>query len=187
MNRTDEELIGACLDGDSTAWSALIAKYQRLVYSIPPKYRLPPEEADDVFQAVWADLYRGLAGLKRPGGVRSWLVTATMRRCLLHKRRRERQAAQPLEGAPEPADLTPDPQAVREAAEHAQSIREAVESLPPRCRELVRMLFFEDPQLPYAEVARKLGLAEGSIGFVRGRCLGRLRKELLKHQGNSDG
>jgi hypothetical protein len=43
---------------------------------------------------------------------------------------------------------------------------------------LVRLLFYEQPPLPYAEVARKLGLATGSIGFTRGRCLERLHKIL---------
>ena len=40
------------------------------------------------------------------------------------------------------------------------------------------MLFYEQPARPYADIARSLGLAEGSIGFIRGRCLGKLRKLL---------
>ena len=54
--------------------------------------------------------------------------------------------------------------------------------LSPRCRELVHMLFFEVPALPYADAARKLGLAPGSIGFIRGRCLKRMKK-LLEERG----
>jgi DNA-directed RNA polymerase specialized sigma24 family protein len=61
-----------------------------------------------------------------------------------------------------------------------QIVRDVVAKLPPRCAELVRLLFFEQPPLPYAEVARRLGLATGSIGFIRGRCLTRLRKLLLE-------
>ena len=179
-NRTDEELIGACLDGDKAAWAALIERYQQLVYSIPRRYHLPPEEAGDVFQGVWVDLYRGLAGLRRAGGIRAWLVTATMRRSLLHKKRRERQAAESVDDAlAQLAATTPDPLAIREEAERAQAVRDAIHSLPPRCQELVRMLFYEEPQVPYAEAAKRLGLAEGSIGFIRGRCLERLRKALL--------
>jgi DNA-directed RNA polymerase specialized sigma24 family protein len=33
--------------------------------------------------------------------------------------------------------------------------------------------------MPYADVARRLGLATGSIGFIRGRCLEKLRKALM--------
>jgi DNA-directed RNA polymerase specialized sigma24 family protein len=45
---------------------------------------------------------------------------------------------------------------------------------------MIHLLFFETPPRPYQEVARELGLATGSIGFIRGRCLTRLRKELEK-------
>ena len=180
--RTDEQLVQACLEGDSEAWSELIEKYQRLVYSIPIRYRLSPEESADVFQGVWIDLYRGLANLKRVGGLGSWLITATTRRCLLHKKRLERHPAQSIESAPPIADLAPDPLALREQAEREQGIRDAVAALPARCRELVRMLFFEQPPVPYAEVGRRLGLAEGSIGFTRSRCLKKLRKALLQEE-----
>jgi DNA-directed RNA polymerase specialized sigma24 family protein len=40
---------------------------------------------------------------------------------------------------------------------------------------MVQLLFYQDPPVPYAEVARQMGLAEGSIGFIRGRCLEKLR------------
>jgi DNA-directed RNA polymerase specialized sigma24 family protein len=40
------------------------------------------------------------------------------------------------------------------------------------------MLFFETPARPYQEVARELGIATGSIGFIRGRCLKKLRQAL---------
>jgi len=42
----------------------------------------------------------------------------------------------------------------------------------------VRLLFYEQPPIPYDEVARRLGLATGSIGFIRGRCLKKLRANL---------
>ena len=61
-----------------------------------------------------------------------------------------------------------------------QVLRDAVRTLPPRCRQLIEMLFFEAPARPYQEVAARLGLAAGSIGFIRGRCLTRLRRELEK-------
>jgi DNA-directed RNA polymerase specialized sigma24 family protein len=40
------------------------------------------------------------------------------------------------------------------------------------------MLFFEEPSRPYDEVAQSLGLARGSIGFIRQRCLDRLKRKL---------
>ena len=64
--------------------------------------------------------------------------------------------------------------------EREQELREALLQLSPRCWEMVQMLFFEQPPRPYKEVAERLGLAEGSIGFIRGRCLNKLRAALEK-------
>ena len=54
---SDEALLEACLNGDQSAWSTLIARYKNLVYSVPVRYRLTPEDAADVFQQVWLALY----------------------------------------------------------------------------------------------------------------------------------
>ena len=64
--------------------------------------------------------------------------------------------------------------------EQEQLVRAAIRTLKPRCAEMIRLLFYEQPPLPYAEVARRLGLATGSIGFIRGRCLKQLQKALLE-------
>ena len=66
--------------------------------------------------------------------------------------------------------------------EREQLVRESIEMLPPRCRQMITLLFFEHPPQPYTEVAEKLGLARGSIGFIRGRCLKRL-KRILEDKG----
>jgi DNA-directed RNA polymerase specialized sigma24 family protein len=52
--------------------------------------------------------------------------------------------------------------------------------MPERCERMIQMLFFETPSRPYEEVAQELGLAIGSIGFIRGRCLAQLKKRLEK-------
>lgn len=176
---SDEDLIKACRAGNQLAWIAIIEKYKRLVYSIPAKFQLPPEDAADVFQSVWTDLYRDLDRLAEPKAIRGWLTTAAARRCLLFKRRREQIPLQLDNEVPDPAlDVV----AIRVEAEREQNVREAVAQLPPRCREMVRMLFYEFPPKPYSEVAQSLGLAEGSIGFIRGRCLAKLRKVLIERE-----
>jgi len=71
-------------------------------------------------------------------------------------------------------------EAILTEAEEEQSLRQVISELQPRCRQLIHMLFFEEPSRPYREVAAILGIATGSIGFIRQRCLGRLRKRLLE-------
>jgi hypothetical protein len=50
--------------------------------------------------------------------------------------------------------------------------------MPARCRQTIGLLFFEHPPMPYTDVAKRLKVAKGSIGFIRGRCLKRLKKVL---------
>jgi RNA polymerase sigma factor (sigma-70 family) len=173
----DAKLIQDCLAGDQSAWAALVGKYQRLVYSIPFKYQLPPEEAADVFQGVWIDLYRSLGSLQNAAALRGWLATATGRRCLLHKRRRQRE--EKMEAVdPRIVDKGADLETVQQEAEQEQIVRDSVAQLPGRCQKLIHMLFQEQPPVPYNEVASRLGLAEGSIGFIRRRCLDKLKRIL---------
>jgi DNA-directed RNA polymerase specialized sigma subunit len=61
-----------------------------------------------------------------------------------------------------------------------QMVRNVVAGLSERCERMVRMLFFETPPRPYQDVAKELGIATGSIGFIRGRCLSGLKKKLEK-------
>lgn len=174
---SDHDLLTACLDGDQEAWHALVEKYQRLVYAIPVRYRLRPEDAADVFQAVWTDLYRDLARIENAAALKGWLSTAAARRSLLVRKQRER-ALGTLEADARIADPAPDLTTIRAEAEKNQIVREAFGELPERCQHLIRMLFFDIPPKAYREVAEELGLAEGSIGFIRGRCLQQLRKRI---------
>src|SRR5207249_7814352 len=81
------------------------------------------------------------------------------------------------EALPEPATPAIADRLIQQTQEE-QMLREAMASLTPQCRRLVELLFFETPSRPYTEVAAELGLAVGSIGFTRQRCIERLRRQL---------
>ena len=177
---SDTRLVAACLDGDERAWAALIAKYKNLIYSVPLKYGATPEEAADIFQSVCLDLFTELPRLRNTEALRGWLVTVAARLSFHWKQKRRRRAEHELSDLEEDrleaqgiaaADLL-------EEVEREQLIREAVAELPPRCREIIRLLFYEQPPLAYRDLAGRLGLATGSIGFIRGRCLKRLQRSL---------
>ena len=65
-----------------------------------------------------------------------------------------------------------------EELEREQYLREAISELSLRCRRLVQLLFFATTPVPYEEAASNLGVAKGSISFLRARCLKRLRRLL---------
>jgi RNA polymerase sigma factor (sigma-70 family) len=178
---TDQRLVGACVRGDERAWSILVEKYKSLVYSIAIKYGAPPDEAADLFQTVWVDVYKELDGLRKQGSVRSWLISVTRHKCYHWRQRHQREAIRKSGIAYLESDdrLAVEPVSLDEM-ERDQMVREAIFTLPERCRELIQLLFYSQPPLRHREVAQQLGLAIGSIGFIRGRCLKLLQRSLEK-------
>jgi RNA polymerase sigma factor (sigma-70 family) len=180
---SDGRLVRACLEGDEAAWAALLEKYRRLIYSIPVKYGLSRDEATDVFQEVCLELLSELPRLRNPRALPKWLMQVTSHKCLRLKRRHERAGRIDIsdDRLTQVADSEPASDQLLLEVEREQALRDAVAALPPRCRDLIRMLFLEASPRPYLEIAGVLKLASGSIGFIRGRCLQRLRTLLQKN------
>ncbi|SRR5581483_63990 len=178
----DEQLVRRCLAGDEKAWSELIDKYKNLIYSIPIKLGLY-QDAADIFQAVCLDLLAELPKLREPRALPKWLMQTCYHKCLHLRKVGQRQVQfSPGQGEELPSDSTDRtlPEELLVQLQREQALRDVLGELSPRCHRMVRMLFFEFPPRPYHEIARELGLATGSIGFIRGRCLSRLKKQLQK-------
>jgi len=177
--RNDRELVAACLSSDEQAWSELIDRYNRLIFSIPLKQGLNRDEAADIFQAVCLDLVAELPRLRDPQALPAWLIQTTLHKVSKWRRRNDRYVPDEgthTENAPAPeADM---PDALIREVQQSQALRDAVAALSDRCQRMVQMLFFETPARPYKDVASALGVATGSIGFLRSRCLDRLRSAL---------
>ena len=180
---SDERLVRECRKGNQAAWAALIEKYKNLIFSIPIKFGLPREDAADIFQAVCVDLLSGLSQLREPKAVAKWLMQTSFHKCLRWKKDRSNlvddQEAIDGESKASAEEL---PEEMLYQVQREQSVREALAALPPRCGRMVSMLFFDDPPRPYQVIAKELGLASGSIGFIRGRCLEKMR-QLLESKG----
>jgi len=179
----DERLVRECCKGNQAAWSALIEKYKNLIFSIPIKFGLSREDAADVFQAVCVDLLVGLPRLREPKALPKWLMQASFHQCLRQKKdtlSASDGGSNVKEGLETGGSALPEEMLYQ--VQREQSLRDAIAALPFRCNRMVGMLFFEDPPRPYQEVAKELKLATGSIGFIRGRCLKKLRK-LLQEKG----
>jgi RNA polymerase sigma factor (sigma-70 family) len=173
-------LVAECLRGNEQAWSMLIDKYKALIYSIPVKYQLPPDEAADVFQATCAELLVRLPELREPDALPKWLMQVAHHECYRWKRQQQRLVSRDAEpDLPEP-QAPPIAESVLQQAQEEQMLREAMSALSPQCRRLVELLFFETPARPYTEVSKELGLAVGSIGFTRQKCIDRLHRLLDK-------
>jgi RNA polymerase sigma factor (sigma-70 family) len=174
----DTRLVRECLRGKEEAWSALIDKYKNLIFSIPIKYGFSADDATDIFQAVCLELLTELPKLRKPRALPKWIMQVTFHKCFHRRREQQRtEVSDPDDEKFKGSEPARAEEILRQADEE-QNLRQAISELPPRCRQLVHMLFYEEPARPYEEIAGSLGIAAGSIGFIRQRCLERLRKRL---------
>jgi RNA polymerase sigma factor (sigma-70 family) len=176
----DARLVRECLGGGEEAWCALISKYKNLIFSIPVKYGFSADESTDIFQAVCLELLSELPKLRKVKALPKWIMQITAHKCF-HRKQQDRrtEVSDPNDKQFEKSTPARAEEILREA-EDEQGLRQAMAELTPRCRQLVHMLFYDEPARPYQEIAETLGIAVGSIGFIRQRCLERLRKRLLE-------
>ncbi|MEK8030721.1 sigma-70 family RNA polymerase sigma factor [Ideonella sp. DXS29W] len=184
----DRELVERCRAGDANAWTALVARYQRLVYAIVIRMGLDEHVAADVFQAVFEKLVQHLPKLREPDRLQAWVVTTAKREGLAARRHGQRQVSMSRpddESDSRPAeewDIADDSPGAEQQLDDLQQLhrlRLGLDRLDERCRELLLLVFRDDEErVGYDEVSRRLNLPVGSIGPTRSRCLGKLRKLL---------
>jgi RNA polymerase sigma factor (sigma-70 family) len=143
------------------------------------------QDAGDIFQSVCVDLLSELPRLREHRALPKWLMQTCYHKCLRHQRATDRLVELAPEGtdsnAASPASSADDlPEHLLMQFEQEQILRDAISELPEKCERMVRLLFFENPPRPYENIAKELGMATGSIGAIRGRCLAYLRKHLEK-------
>jgi RNA polymerase sigma factor (sigma-70 family) len=177
--KSDRELVDGCLKRREHDWNQLVDKYKNLIFSIPVRYGFSRDDAADIFQSVCLELIQELPKLRDPAALPKWLVQVTAHKCFHYKKQQGRMVSRDDEGVDLPEACIPAEAElnIREIEEE-QLLRNALAELPPRCRELIHMLFYEQPKRPYQEVAASLGLATGSIGLLRQKCLDHMKKRL---------
>src|SRR6266566_2987714 len=185
----DGILVGQALAGDQRAFELLVSRYHRPLVRCIQGFLKDDEQVNDVLQHVFLQLYVSLPVLLRNVSLRSWLFQVARNRCLDELRKRRRRAEilfstlewkyreeelSPIEAIPDPEPL---PEEVAERIDLQYSLQQAMFSLSPKCRSIVRLHCFR--QLSFSEVARRLNIPENTVKTYYYRSLPRLRRALM--------
>jgi RNA polymerase sigma-70 factor (ECF subfamily) len=166
----DAALVARCRAGDDAAWRELVDRFSRYVYAIAVQgFRLPQQDAEDIFQEVFARVYERLDSLREDEAVRPWIAQLARRLCIDRLRAGARESDADIDELPEfPAedDLT--------ALEEAFDVHEAMAGLPENCRQILDRFYARDES--YRTIGDTLGLPAGTIASRISRCLDKLRE-----------
>jgi RNA polymerase sigma factor (sigma-70 family) len=170
---SDVELVGRCRAGDPGAWDALVDRFARYVSAIATQaFRLPPQDAEDVFQAVFLRVYERLDSLRSDEAIRPWLGQLT-RNCCLDVLRSSGRVV-PVEEMDAVYERHADD--VISRLDEAMEVREGLSHLGPDCQEILDRFFARDES--YRTIGDALAIPPGTIASRISRCLGHLRAEL---------
>ncbi len=176
-----EPLLRRFLVGDAAAyrtverWASEVIRYRL--------YRIPREEREDILQlavtAVWRSASR--SGFELRKGLRPFVRTVALRRCV-EWLRRYRPAKELDDTAPDPR---PGPLETLEQGDEQARLVSAIRKLDDRCREIVRLHFFEN--LGYAAIAVQFERAEATMRVHMFNCMKALRRlMMIPHEEGSE-
>jgi RNA polymerase sigma factor (sigma-70 family) len=163
-------LVERCRRGDQDAWRELVASHSRYVYAIIVRaYRLPHDEAEDVFQDVFSRVFERLEMLRDDDALLAWLGQLTRRLCIDHLRR-ERETLELTDEAVGAVDSE------LEQIELALVVRQALDKMPEPCRDILDRFFCREQ--PYTVIGAELDIPPGTVASRISRCLAKLRASL---------
>jgi RNA polymerase sigma factor (sigma-70 family) len=173
LTPSDVELVAACRAGEPGAWDALVERFARYVSAIATQaFRLPPQDAEDVFQVVFLRVYERLDSLRSDEAIRPWLGQLT-RNCCLDVLRSSGRVV-PVEEIDTVVEREADD--VIERLDEAMELRDCLAQLGPDCQEILDRFFARDES--YRTIGDALAIPPGTIASRISRCLAQLRAEL---------
>ena len=186
LDLEESALIERCLNGDDTAFDLIVSRFQNMVFNLALRLLGKREEALDLSQEVFFQVYRKLGSFRRDSSLRTWIYRIVINRAKNRQRwwrRRELEmTAVPVEDAERgdawvlsaalKTDQSDSPDEALQRKELGQILHQAIADLPFDQR--IILLLKEIDGLSYDEIARTLNLA---LGTVKSR-LARARKAL---------
>jgi RNA polymerase sigma-70 factor (ECF subfamily) len=184
------QLILAARRHDPAAFEALVRRHQGPLYNFCLRMLGQADDAADVAQETFVQLYSHLGRLDEREPLAPWLFRVARNRCIdLIRRRRTVPLGMPDDAGEstfvgEPADEDPLPEIVAERADLQRLLSDAIAQLPPAYAEVVALRYAGDRS--FAEIALILDCDEGAarVRFHRAKAL--LRRHLRAGSDGSD-
>ncbi len=181
MKNDDAQLIQRVLDGDDTAFSALVKKHQKPVHALAWRKTGDFHVAEEITQDTFLKAYQNLSTLKEPQKFAGWLYVIAANYCKMWKRKR-RLSTQSLEGTSS-AELENATYSGYVIAENerttAEAQREVVKKLLATLQESDRIVItlYYLGGMTYEEISEFLGVSVSAIKNRLYRARQRLKKE----------
>jgi RNA polymerase sigma-70 factor (ECF subfamily) len=172
--------MAAYVEGDQAAFREMFARHAPVLTRVVRAQIKSDEETRDLVQQVFLQLHRARRDYRKGDPLRPWLFTIAYNLCrdrwraAAHRREVAVEAAEPVAGSPDAAD-------VLQERQRSELLRAALVDLPDDQRRVIEMHWFAE--LPLPEVATALGVSLSAVKVRAHRAYERLRKRLSLRDG----
>lgn len=184
-NTIDEKtLIAGLKRRDDSAFKLLLHTYKNTVANICYRFLFNRQDAEEVSQEVFIDIYRGIPSFRGESKLSTWIyqLAAAKSIDLLRSRKRKKRFGQVLSllGVNEKQEI-PDPRHYNpqkniEDEEKSRIIRAAIDALPMKYRQVFTLSKCEE--FSNKQVAEILGISQSAVETIVSRASKKLREKL---------
>ena len=154
----DEALVHRCRNGDMESFEQLVSRYQQRIFAFTFRMVMSEEEARDLAQETFIQVYRALPAFRGEARFATWLYRIAANKCLDYLRRRKNNQSVPFDTlASEPGNYRAyNPEHLYLQEEKIRRVRAIIMGLPDRYRVVLVLFHYEN--LTYQQIADALEL-----------------------------
>jgi RNA polymerase sigma-70 factor (ECF subfamily) len=187
----DEALLRRFNEGDSAAFEALMARYERAIFNFVLRYLGDRQRSEEILQETFLRVLERARDFKGESKVSTWLYTIARNLCIDESRKRRHRRHRSLDApasADEDAPALADRVAARGPAVDRSVIAEtlgplivaAIDALPVEQREV--FLMREVQAMPFKDIACIVGVPENTVKSRMRYALERLQEALHEYE-----
>ena len=192
MNQSEEALINKLKRGDQSVFTAVVDEYQDMVYNTAIGMLQNAEDADDITQEVFVQVYLSIHTFKGESKFSTWLYRITISKALDHEKKRNRKKrfafVQSLFGNTQHEAIHPvefnHPGIQLEKKENAADLFNALKQLPDKQRIAFTLHKLEGQS--QQEIAAIMNLSVCAVESLMSRAKNNLKKILTTHYRNKN-
>lgn len=182
--QNDDELVALFCEGNSQAFEELVLRYKNSLYQYILSLVKDEGAAEDLFQDVFISLFKHAQTYKREGKFKSWLFLTARNKVLNYFR--DRKQADSLDKTDDDGNAyLQDTLASNERAaldelswqEWQETVRQALEKLPPRQKEMMYLRQY----MSFQEIADTVGRPLGTVLADCHRAVKKLRQLIAQN------
>lgn len=184
---SETELIELLKQKDRAAFKTIVETWQDMVYNTALGILQNSEDAEDVTQETFIQVFESVASFKGESKFSTWVYRITVSKAMDHIRKKKRKKRfafiQSLYGKNEEVIIDPPdffhPGVSMENKENAAVLFKAVQQLPPNQKTAFVLNKLEG--LPYVEIGEVMKITESAVDALLQRAKGNLKKILNEY------